>query len=219
LGKICKRIDVKAAVCGDSMKIEKVRKLGIEEIKKLYRECMQRDFPANELRPFSMIKNLVKKGQYAVYGAYNAESLTGYFCVLLSEKSNVILLDYLAVQYGMRGCGVGSSLLNSLIGTIKRDYPEAELIAIECEAPQKTKNLQEMTTRKRRISFYQKNGAVLTNYGWYAFGVEYQLLALAVKSVDLNSVDLGMEVYNLYLSSFNFYFRLLAKKKLRHWKF
>ena len=84
--------------------------------------------------------------------------------------------------------------------------------------PEKAKNSNERTLRKKRINFYEKNGAYITNYGWSAFKVEYNLLVLPISESDFSSVNFGEEIYNMYLSSFEFPFRFLAKKNLKCWK-
>lgn len=200
------------------MIIDDVRRLNIEQINILHKKYMKRDFPANELRPFSMIKRMLKKEQYVVYGAYSDNKLVGYCCFLLSGNSGIALLDYFAVQEGMRGCGIGSKLFCSIAGLIKKEYKHTQVILIECETPEKAKNNNERLIREKRIRFYEKNGAYVTDYCWCAFNVEYNLLALPVSENNFNNVDFGKEVYNMYLSCFGFLFRFPAKKKLKYWK-
>lgn len=199
------------------MNIDAVKRLNATEIKSLHTKSMKRDFPQNELRPYSAMKRLLKKNEYGVYRAYSNGEPVGYFAVL-STGGNVILLDYFAVEYGMRSRGIGSKLFQAFAQIISKDYPNADAVVIECEAPYVAENPDEKKLRERRIGFYLKNGVVMTEHYWKAFGVEYNLLALPVKGADITPVDFGREIHNLYLSSFGRFFAIHAKNKLKHWK-
>ena len=118
----------------------------------------------------------------------------------------------------MRSRGIGSELFRAFAQIISKDYPNANAAVIECEAPYAAENPDEKKLRERRIGFYLKNGAVMTEHCWKAFGVEYNLLALPIEGADITSVDFGSEIHNLYLSSFGRLFAIYAKNKLKHWK-
>ena len=141
------------------MNIDAVKRLNAAEIKSLYTKSMKRDFPQNELRPYSTMKRLLRKNEYGVYRAYS-----------------------------------------------------------NGEAPYAAENPDEKKLRERRIGFYLKNGAVMTEHYWKAFGVEYNLLALPIEGADITNIDFGSEIHNLYLSSFGRLFAIYAKNKLKHWK-
>ena len=202
------------------MKINTIKRLNLDEIKQLHKQYMVNDFPKNELRPYPMIKHLYNKQQYAVFGAYSEDKLIAYSCFLLSEKSSLILLDYFAVIPPLRGTGLGSEFIKELPKIIQTHYKHINNIVIECENPNMAENIQEQETRNRRISFYKKNGAVVSKCGWYAFGVDYILLALPVCNKDNiipNNTTLGEAVYRLYLSGFSILSKPIAKKNLRYY--
>ncbi len=199
------------------MNIDAVKRLNAAEIKSLYTKSMKRDFPQNELRPYSTMKRLLRKNEYGVYRAYSNGEPVGYFSVF-STGGNVILLDYFAVEYGIRSRGIGSELFRAFAQIISKDYPNANAAVIECEAPYAAENPDEKKLRERRIGFYLKNGAVMTEHYWRAFGVEYNLLALPIEGADITPIDFGSEIHNLYLSSFGRLFTIHAKNKLKHWK-
>ena len=112
------------------MNIDAVKRLNAAEIKSLYTKSMKRDFPQNELRPYSTMKRLLRKNEYGVYRAYSNGEPVGYFSVF-SNGGNVILLDYFAVEYGMRSRGIGSELFRAFARIISKDYPNANAVVIE----------------------------------------------------------------------------------------
>ena len=197
------------------MEITNIRRLSFEELCSIHENCIQRDFPKNEVRPLSMVKRLAKKGLYIAYGAYNNNKLIAYATFFNLPNNPVVLLDYLAVQPQHRGTGIGSSFLREFKGIVKAEFKHAQIIAIECENPEFSTTKQEKLIREKRISFYKQNGASLTNSKLYAFGVNYNLLALQLEKSN-TGLQLGKSVYDLYLYGFSFLLKPLAKNYLKH---
>ncbi len=206
------------------MKIDIIKQLPLAEIKQLHKKYMVNDFPRNELRPYVTIQHLYFKQQYVVFGAYIGDELIAYSCFLLSQKSPVILLDYFAVVPQLRGTGLGSQFIQQLPQIVQTHYSHINTIVIECENPTMAENKKEKEIRNRRIGFYQKNGAVMSQCGWYAFGVDYILLFLPVcdKQSDVHIIKsdyttLGKAVYQLYLSGFSLLSKPMTKKNLKYY--
>ena len=68
------------------------RKLTNDEIASVYDLYMKKDFPANELKPFSIIEKSLEKGQYFCCGIFNGDKFCGYACfvTLLTESKEYI---------------------------------------------------------------------------------------------------------------------------------
>ncbi len=198
------------------MKITTIRKLDFIEVCVLHKNCIQRDFPKNEVRPLSMVKRLIKKGVYTAYGAYNENTLIAYATIFSLPDSPVVLLDYFAVQPQYRANGIGSSFFKELKSVVKTEFKNAKVVAIECENPEFSTTKQEKLTREKRISFYKQNGAILTDSKLYAFGVNYNLLALQLENSNHN-LPLGKCVYDLYLYGFNALLKGFAKGHLKYY--
>lgn len=197
------------------MEIDNIRKLQPNEVYLLHKECIRRDFPKNEVRPLSMVKQLVRKKLYISYGAYINNTLVAYAIFFNLPENPVVLLDYLAVQPQYRGTGIGSSFFTRFKDIVKIEFPKAKVIVIECEHPQYTSNVQDKTIREKRINFYKQNGANLTASEFYSFGVNYNLLAVYLDN-SKPTLSLGKSVYDLYLYGFNKLFKGFAKKNLRY---
>ena len=82
------------------------------EFSAVYQERMTADFPADELRPLSSMKDLHAQGNYLVYGCYDEQGLAAYAALVLREGA--ALLDYYAVDASRRGQGVGQKCLSLL---------------------------------------------------------------------------------------------------------
>lgn len=144
--------------------------MGESEIRQLYNKSLVRDFPADELKSLSSILSLYQRGEYDVLGAYEGESMLAYALVFRPKNDRVTLLDYLAVEPEHRRTGVGSELLRHL----RSHYADtADALMIECERP---KTAPDQALARKRIEFYTRAGAVLTDVRIWLFGVEYSIL-------------------------------------------
>lgn len=197
------------------MKIDNIRKLQPNEIQQLHKECIQRDFPKNEVRPYKMVKRLVNKKLYVVYGAFSNNTLISYATFFSLPNNPVVLLDYLAVQPQYRGTGIGTEFFKNFKDIVKAEFPNAKVIVIECEDPSYATNYNDKIAREKRIRFYTQNGALLTENRFFAFGVNYNLLSVYFDS-NKPKLNLGKSVYDLYLYSFNRIFRILVKNNLKY---
>lgn len=197
------------------MRIDNIRKLSFDELKLLHRQCIKRDFPKNEVRPYSMVKRLANDMLYIAYGAYCNNTLVAYATFFNLPESPVVLLDYLAVQPEHRGTGIGSSFISEFKAIVKKEFPHSSVIAIECENPQYATTLEEKATREKRINFYIRNGAIVTESTLYAFGVNYNLLAVYLDN-SKSKLKLGESVYRLYLYGFKNLLKGFAEKNLKY---
>ncbi len=149
-----------------------IRGLDLKALKKVYRQYIRKDFPRQELRPWFGMERAMKRGKYKAYGYYGKHHLLAYATFYFCKDHPYALLDYLAVVPGLRGRGVGSAFLKNLLPHI----PVKRGIFIEAESPTSTDNAEEKRIRKRRVAFYEKNGAVPTGVNCRLFGVDYNLL-------------------------------------------
>lgn len=197
------------------MKIDNIRKLQPDELRSLHKECIKRDFPKNEVRPYNMVKRLVKDKLYVAYGAYKDNKLIAYATFFNIPQDTVVLLDYLAVQPQYRGTGIGSNFFVKFKDIVKSEFPSAKVIAIECENPQYASSTQDKKAREKRINFYKQNGAIITESNLFAFGVNYKLLAVYLDD-NKPTLNLGRSVYDLYLYSFSKPLKKFVKNKLKY---
>lgn len=158
------------------------RALHPDEITAIYAAWGNSHFPDDELKPLSSIKALSEQNQYSGYGLFSqekkadnrdCESLLGYAFLLHDRDKKKMLLDYYAFLEEHRNKGFGGIFLKDI--RAMEDFPGCYL---ECEAPDTADSPEEYTLRKRRIGFYQRNGAYLTRVRACLFGVTYQILWL-----------------------------------------
>ena len=91
-------------------------------------------------------------------------------------------MDYYAFLEEQRNKGFGSIFLQNM--RKQTDFPGCYL---ECEDPETASSGEEKSLRRRRIGFYQRNGAFLTQVRACLFGVTYRMLWLP------SSGDVGTE--------------------------
>ena len=156
--------------------------LNSEEIKDIYNKYMVKDFPPDELKPLSIILDMLDRGIYACYGIFEGNSLLGY--AYLTVLSDLVLVDYLAVAPEFRGSGIGTSLLEEL-----KTILTGKTIIIECENPDFATEEQDKITKLRRIAFYTRSGFALSGVTTRLYDVEYVILSYP----DCNNVPFGLE--------------------------
>ena len=153
--------------------------LTLPQIRELYKSRMVQDFPANELKPLSMIERALARGEYAAYGALaEGEALAyAYFVLRQEEGPCFALLDYLAVKKELRGTGIGSRFLQGLITGPLAGMASALL---EVDDPALAPDPKEKALRERRLRFYLRNGLNDTGVTARVFGAAFRVLALPI---------------------------------------
>lgn len=158
------------------------KSLLLTEAKAVYLGHGHQDFPTDELKPFSIIENLWKKGLYQGYGFYEkydaiagqSDVLRGYAFVMSDPDTGMLLLDYFAICEEARGQGYGGKAL----ALLKEACQEWKGIIFEVEDDESTKVEAEKLLRQKRISFYEQNGVKMTKKRSSVFGVDYKLMVL-----------------------------------------
>lgn len=188
--------------------VRQIKKLELDELKRIYKAHIREDFPRGERRPYSSMEKMTNTGKYASYGFYDDDSLLAYACYILTENGMYALLDYFAVMPELRGHGTGSEFLQTLEGAL----PAQNGVFIETESPDSAKSEKEATLRWRRIHFYLSNGAVLTNTKCLLFGVDYNILYIGrTDGTDSAPEQLHRAVEDLYREIYHPFYGRLCK--------
>ena len=181
-----------------------LRKLNIPEAEEVYQTHLTRDFPANEVKPFSAIRSGMEMGRYMVFGAFEEDALISYAFFAMTErnKERIGLMDYFAVVNGRRGEGFGTAVLNELSpAALGYDH-----LLIECEKPENDRD----TEKLRRIRFYERSGARRTGLSVRLFGVDYEILLISDTAPDVEEMITFMYRDMLGEASFNRNVRMLC---------
>lgn len=131
-------------------------------IRLLYRQA----FPRYERKPFAVIRRMHREGRTDVWLAEQNGHFAG-LAATINGKDDV-LLDYFAVSPKLRGQGVGSVFLQSLLG----QYADRGLF-VEIEAADRDDPTGE---KQRRKQFYLRNGLEDMHVTVILFGVRMELL-------------------------------------------
>ena len=176
-----------------------IQLLTLPEIRTLYKERMVHDFPADELKPLTMIERAVKRGEYRCYGGLEGGAIAAYafFVTIRDEGRTIWLFDYLAVDEARRDRGIGSVFLRAL----GRDVlPEAEMVLLEIDDPAFADGA-EREHRLRRIRFYRRAGGQRTGVRLMLFGCDYEIMTMGLPAAAAGSVRSSMErLYHSFLS-------------------
>ena len=142
--------------------VRKAVKSDFPTLKKLYKEA----FPANERKPFFMMKKSAKTGFTEILSICCPEccGMAVTFCY-----DDIVLLAYFAVNPDKRGGGIGSKAIQAVMKRYegKRFILEIEDTAVDC------KNHEQRIKRK---SFYLKNGLKDSEMRVFIFNMEMEIL-------------------------------------------
>ena len=132
-------------------------------IRRLYRKS----FPRNERKPFRIILSMRRRGKTDVWCCMQDGRFAGFATTINGE--DLILLDYLAVEAGLRGRGVGSRILHHL-----KEHYRGKGVFVEIESACEASPDQPERIRRKR--FYTNNGMQPARVMASVFGVHMELL-------------------------------------------
>jgi len=144
----------------------------------------QTAFPKSEQAPVWFLFSRAKKKNIEFNAYYEDDTLVGI--TYITVKHDIVYIMYLAVNDKLRSSGYGSKILQS----IREQYPNYRVILnIETEDEKAENNEQ----RKRRKSFYFKNGFESTNIIGELKGALFELLVCNGKCTADDFLDLQKE--------------------------
>jgi len=122
----------------------------LEEIFLIYKEA----FRLNEQQPISVLHNRLEQDKEVLFAAIQNDEVTGFGFLFDLLGSDFLLLDYLAVKENHRGKQIGVALFSHL-----KNYAilQKKHLLMEVDDPEFG---DDKIQRLKRISFYQKNGAL-----------------------------------------------------------
>lgn len=144
------------------LRMQKV-KMSSAEIKRIYFEA----FPKRERMPFPMMVAMSKLWNTRFLGFYDGDIPCGL--TYLATNRKIVFVMFFAVDEPLRSKGYGSLILRQL----KNEYPDKKIIvSIEpCDD-----HAADLDLRKRRKSFYLRNGYRETGYMMKLNGVEQEII-------------------------------------------
>ncbi|MDE6881716.1 MAG: N-acetyltransferase [Lachnospiraceae bacterium] len=174
--------------------------LTINVAEEIYEKHLKGDFPPDEVKPFSIIKEMWLKKNYYMYGFYEKgkgqreETLCAYAFLLADHKRKMLLLDYFAVCGQLRGSGYGSCALAML----REECADWSGIMIEVEDDE-LPGLDEETrkVRQRRIAFYKGADCQMTTTRSRLWGVDYRIMVLPVMDSQAGE-DMAGKIRSVY---------------------
>lgn len=155
--------------------------LELDEAKAVYKEHLKEHFPRDEVKPWKSIERMWKKGEYFAVGIFEADTpsasdaLRGYAFFVEPQDCGACLLDYYAILPEYRSAGLGGRSLQEL-GELCAG--RGRYILLETEDLDFAKNESQVEERKRRDTFYERNGCVKTDVKGTVFTVRYAVWCL-----------------------------------------
>lgn len=153
-------------------------------------------FPAEEQMPFWLMRLFARRKQVDFLAFYDQEEFCGF--AYLVHNQQLTFVFYLATAPNQRSQGYGSQIVT----WIQTNYAKQGLV-LTIETVDAT--YADYAQRKRRQSFYFKNGLRDTGYRVKEFGVLYDVLT--------DAADFSFEAYQKLLKDFSFGFYSIKPEK------
>lgn len=141
-------------------------KQDLRRIKKLYRAA----FPRIERKPFYIVPRQCKKGEAELFALEtDGGDFAGFALVATAKSSDIVMLSYFAVEAELRGRGIGSRALKTLMSRYagSRFILEIESVNAPCD------NLE---ARQKRRRFYLNNGMISAGFSARVFSTDLEIL-------------------------------------------
>lgn len=178
-----------------------IKQLSIQNIIEIYTTISPLHFPQEELRPLANLQSLIDRNGYEGLGLYNKSDnkLVGYGFFVRIPDADVALLDYYAILEEYRSQGAGSLFLSRM----KEHYKDLRGILLETEDYDTASTDAEKAIRKRRDTFYCRNGALRTTVKTTVFDVPFQIFFIpafpkVIKLSSSENVRLRNDIETLY---------------------
>lgn len=137
--------------------------IDLEKIHQLYEES----FPEDEKAPFQQLINNIQLSTVQFLSFYNENQLCGFTYLIV--ENHTVYIFYLVIALELRNQGYGSEIVK----IIQNLYNEHTLfLDIELVSKEAFNYLE----RKRRKSFYLKNGFVSSSCTYHFHNVDYEVL-------------------------------------------
>ena len=150
-----------------------------EQLKLAYDRDLTVSFPRDELKPFRAMEQMLGQGSYRAWGLMDGEDIAG-LATVWNYAPGWALFDYLCVSPRRRSDGLGSQLVQKLV-----QAERGNVLFGESEIPEFA---PDPDLARRRIGFYQRNGAREAGYDMTLFGVPYRVLYWAMGEVSPDEI-------------------------------
>ena len=116
----------------------------------------EESFPPEEREPCQTLIKGIQNGRSILYTASAKNTIRGFTKLTPLKKTNIYLMEYLAVETRSRNQGIGGKILQF----IKKDLKTVKGLGLILEVePPEVSSGEEREIRQRRVRFYQRNGA------------------------------------------------------------
>ncbi len=147
-----------------------LRLLNKQNFDRVY-EIMEESFPPDERRDYEAQKALLKNKNYKIYVINDDINNDIKAFIAIYELKNIIFIEHFAVSSAYRNQGLGSVILNELLGVYDKPF------CLEAEPPENEISI-------RRIEFYKRNGFSYNDYAYEqpAFSDDKRAVPLKIMS-------------------------------------
>ena len=171
-----------------------MNKVSLSENKKIKKDItplFKKAFPKDERPPvYYFYKNIKRYNENKLFAYYDEEEFIGF--TYLTFYKDIVYLFFLAVSENKRNQGYGSKILS----LIKEEYKDKVILLCYEEIDEKYPDYE---NRKKRESFYLKNGFVSNNLKTNEFGVIFQTAYIGTHQVSFSDYQ---QIFRLGFSDF-----------------
>lgn len=121
-------------------------------------DIYNRSFPDSERVPVATLLGSLGTRSHRLFTAQSDSDRSPVgFATVLEITTELMLLEYLAVDERYRSRGIGGRLLDHVMGCLQEQGYSGAFLEVE---PRTSDHLEEWESRERRVEFYRRHGAV-----------------------------------------------------------
>ena len=170
-----------------------ITRASMEEAKMLYKECIEKDFPDDEIPNYNQFIKLTQENIHTIYWYKQEDQNVAYFITV--EHNNNILISHLAVIKEYRSKGIGKKLLEE----IENYFANKNMLIAEVEAESRASNEEELEIIKRRKKYYLNLGfKQCMNMLYSLYNVEYDILTFSPKQIEYTGQEIKQVIEDIY---------------------
>ena len=170
-----------------------IKRVNLENAKKIYKEYMESDFSDDELPKYEHFVELIEDEKEIPYVYMEEDVIKAY--IVCIEKNGYILISHLAVLKKYRGQGIGTKLLEE----IKEFYKKEKAIILESEAEDSADEKRDLQTIIRRQKFYERCGFIpYNNLDYELTKVKYLIFVYNLQDSTLTNQELKNVIIESY---------------------
>lgn len=172
-----------------------LRKITIEEFRKVIYPEYKKLFPKEERKPYKLIKKSFENNITDIIEIIESDEIVGFFIINALRNNQYAILDFFAILPQYQSKGYGSKAINLL----KEENKDLGGIIIEIEKCGLGRNVEENSLREKRARFYERLGFQKMGFDVELYKVMYSIYVLPCNETRFfEDIKVSQAMFDIY---------------------